>query len=292
MASMFVMLLGCVNNTSETDFNNTESALFTTFPGLGFHQSMAFSNEKALFIIPEGGELRCNIFDIKTGAKESAISLPLFDDFVPHANCACFSDVYISSDSCFPTLYVSSWNGKRQAYVYDFKKNGSTYTSSLVQLIDPTNVSPSIIGNGYINWVVDIENSLLYSVAYELPASDFISEGNSTRLTWFNLPKVNNENSIVYLSDSDVCGNMVFPVMNAFQDMLCFEGVIYVVAGYPNQPFFENKYYTINPTSGSFTERAIPLAGEPEGFCLYNRIKILYMANGSSRVHFIDNYYN
>ena len=271
----------------EISFEESEiSALnFLVFPGLSVHQSMVFFEGKSFFLMSEGESLTCDIYDLSTKNKDVSISLPYDGYSIPHANVSCFGDRLFSKDSICPLLYVSAWNNKHQAFVYDISFEKGSYKSGLKQVIDPSLVSSEIIGKGNMDWVVDGENGRLFSIAYGLNSTT-ISEGNSTHITQFNLPSI--ENSYVVLHDSDVVDHFLLPVMNVFQDKFYLNDCIFVVAGIANgQMTFPPKLYKIDLTNKTLSELYIPLSGEPEGLCYYRGVKWLNMY-GSSKVYNLD----
>jgi hypothetical protein len=178
-------------------------------------------------------------------------------------------------------LYVSSWDGGRKVFVYDIKKESEVYIATLIQVINPSSLSKDIIGYGNLNWVIDVDKSMLYSVAYGLPDSSLKVDGNFICVTWYELPKIDSNKMELILSDSDMKGNMKFPVINAFQDMFINDGKLYIASGYPSTDnFFENKIYAIDLLDHSFSSQPLLLSGEPEGFCSYNGSNYIYMAEG------------
>lgn len=261
------------------------------FPGLFFHQSMAFYGGKALFFAPTEDGLNCNIYDFDTRSFDSHLVLPILGDYVPHANAACFSDVYLNSNSMFPALYVSAWDGDRCAYIYDIYQADENIDARLVQMIDPSQVSDSILGLGYLNWVVDAKNRRLYSIAYRLRFSDLVIKDNAIHLTCFKLPDINSE-KVVVLKDSDILDNKVFPVINAFQDSFFDSERIFMVSGYSaSENFFANKLHIINVENWSVSEYDILIQGEPEGLSEYKGNKFIFIpfADGETgRVYYLN----
>lgn len=267
-----VLLTGCGKIVIDEDISRFY------FPSLRFYQSMAFSAEKACFVTPDGPDLILDVYRLEDGQKEASVSMPLVDGYVPHANASCFSGDFYSDRSFFPLLYVSSWGGERKAFVYDISKDDLEYKSSLVQVINPIGINEEVLGSGNLNWTVDIDNSRLYAVAYELPNSALIKEGNSLHITCFDLPKVESNVFEVFLTDSDVIDNRSLPVINAFQDMFIDSGKLFIASGFPSvDEFFENKLFVIDLDSYMISEKKLSIIGEPEGFCFYGGSYYLYM---------------
>ena len=258
-----------------------EPTLF--FPELKGNQSMVFNNGKALFLMSLDGRLTCDIFDLITKQKEATLCLPLEDYQLPHANVSCLGHDFAKEESVFPLLYVSAWNNKRQAFVYDITFSDDDYESTLIQIIDPSSVSKDLIGYGYLDWVVDGENHIIYSIAYGLDGSSKISDGNCTIVCQFQLPSL--EKQIVSLTDLDVIDSFVLPVIPVSQDKYYYDNHVFVVAGIPDeQKRFPTKLYDIQLSSKTMKEYLLPIDGEPEGFCYYQGAQWLNMY-GSSIVY-------
>ena len=256
-------------------------------PGLIMHQSMAFKDGKALFVTPIEGKLTCHVYDLHNRIQQAEVILPYEGYSIPHANVSCFGKNYYSDEDVFPTLYVSSWNNGRQAFVYNLDEdNNNIYKASLVQVIDPSRVSESIIGGGYLDWVVDAKGGYLYSISYHLKDSSTIIEGNYTHVTKFILPSYNY--GIVHLTDADVVDYYSLPVMTVFQDKCYHDGHIYVVAGMPDKTdLYPPRLFDIDLDKKTLKEDLIPLYGEPEGLCYYQGSLWINMY-GSETVYNLD----
>ena len=253
-----------------------------SFPGLGDKQSMAFYGNKAVFV---NGNY-CEIYDLVSFKRESQLSLPSEYYDPPHANTLCMGRDKFSVNSYFPALYVSSWDNGRHAFVYDFSCSGRYFEASLVQVIDPGYVSKEIIGEGYLDWVVDSDGGYLYAVAYHLKNTSTTIEGNYTHITRFVLPSL--EQKVVTLRDSDVIDSFVIPVMTIFQDKCFSNGNLYVAAGHPGLGTeFSPKLFSINVLSKKMTEYNLPFNGEPEGLCYYEG-KLWLNLYGDSNIYRID----
>lgn len=281
--SFAVIFIGC---DKDIPYDNCD----IIFPGLQMHQSMAFHDDKAVFVTPVGNNLVCDIYQISTHEFEAQVLLPFTGYSIPHANVSCFGRDRFTSQSIFPVLYVSSWNNQRQAFVYDITDRNGVIDSSLIQVIDPNSVSEDIVGGGYLDWVVDSEGGYLYAIAYHLKGTSRVSEGNYTHVTKFTLPPLTQQ--LVKLNDEDVLDNFSLPVMTVFQDKDYAGGHIYVVAGIPDESGqHPPRLYDINLESKNLKEYIIPITGEPEGFCIYAGQKWLNMG-GSSKIHNLDKLLN
>lgn len=278
---LILLAIGC---SKEKEFVECDENV--VFQGLPYHQSMVFCNGKALFLNPKGKNLNCYIYDWDKRTCESQISLPIIGEYVPHANAASFSNTYCTTESIFPAMYVSAWNGNKYAYVYDFKLDNDVYVPSLIQLIDPSKVSERIIGAGHLNWIIDNKEERLISIAYKLYDSDMIKKNNYIQITWFDIPSLSEE--MVLLKDSDVRENISLSVINAFQDMFISDNIIYVAAGVESDEKYQNSLFIINLSNSSITERKLPLRGEPEGLCEYKGKKYISIPDGSGRIYDIE----
>ena len=255
-------------------------------PGLVMHQSMAFAEGKALFVTPIEGKLVCHIYNLYNKNQVAELFLPFDSYSVPHANASCLGNSFHSEDAISHFLYVSSWDSGRQAFVYSITEKDEVYQASLIQVIDPSGVSESIIGGGYLDWVVDDNSGYLYSISYHIKGSSTIAEGNYTHVTKFILPDY--AHGIVNLVDTDVVDYFSIPVMTVFQDKCFHDGHIFVVAGMPDKAgLYPPRFYDIDTKEKTLKEYLIPLSGEPEGFCYYQGSLWINMY-GSETVYNLD----
>ena len=255
------------------------------------HQSMVFYNGIGLFVVPSSDELICDIYDSRSKSRISSITLPTFDYPIPHANTTCFGTLYDSESSDFPLLYVSSWNGSKMAFVYDIVRDKTNnqnafFMPRLVQVIDPSSLSEEYVGLGALDWVVDVEDSSIYSVSYKLNDSATIIDGNASFINKYNLPSI--ETSYVALTDDDVIDHFEIPIMNVSQDKLIYNKHIYVVAGMPDKSgLFPNQIYDVDLNTKTLSGQFLSLRGEPEGFCIY-RGKLLLNMNSSPIINILN----
>lgn len=255
-------------------------------PGLGIHQSFVIHNGKGFFVTPSDDGLICDLYDLKSARFVSQIKMPHDRYAKPHANTSCLGSLLFSDNSICPVVYVSAWNNKREAFVYDLKCVFNEYSCSLVQVIDPSSISESIIGGGYLDWVVDADNGFLYSLAYHIKNTSRVINGNYIHVTKFLLPPLSED--YVALNDSDVVETFVVPMMAVFQDKAFYAGCIYIVAGISDDSgLYPPRLYVINTNNKEQTELDIPIDGEPEGFCFYEGHKWLNMY-GSTIIYNLD----
>lgn len=276
----------------ENVVDNREDAIVNelSFPSLRLHQSMAFYGDYAVFVTPVIRDLKCDIYGIQTGVLITSLTLPYGEYAIPHANASCFGDVFYTSDSCLPVLYVSSWNNGRQAFVYDISIVENHYVASLIQVIEPIHLDKDIVGEGYLDWVVDSEGGYLYTLAYHLKGTSMKEEGNYTHVTKYGLPAL--KEPVVFMEDTDIVDSFIVPVMTVFQDKTYYKGHIYVGAGMPSEDnLYPPRLFDIDVKIKSLKEYSIPLIGEPEGLCVYHGTKWLNMYN-SSIVYNLDKLLN
>lgn len=252
------------------------------FEGLGHKQSMVFYENIALFLY----ETSCDLFDLSSLKKVSILTLPCDGYLTPHANSLSLGVNKYSQLSVLPLLYVSAWDNGRQAFVYDIALIDGRYQGRLIQVIDPGNVSSDIIGDGFLDWVIDTDSECMYSIAYHLKGSSQLYSGNYMHITKFAIPSL--ESQSVILSDSDVLDSFSVPVMTVFQDKCYYDGHIFVAAGHPGLGVvFDPKIFDIDLKNKTVIETLIPIEGEPEGLCVYEGTKWLNFY-GSSKVYNLD----
>lgn len=272
-----------IDISQEYSIANVDSLVFAD---LGKKQSMVFYKGNALFLVGSS----FSIYSFESGNRIVSFDLPYGEYQPPHANVTNIGNIMYSEYSIFPVIYVSSWNNGRQAFVYDITQINGRYQSNLVQVIDPSKVNNEIIGDGYLDWVIDNEGSYLYSLAYHVKGTSQLSEGNYTHVVKFKLPALDSE--LIVLNDNDVLDHFMVPVMTVFQDKCIFENHIFVVAGHSGLgENFPPRLYDIDTNSKEMTETILPLWGEPEGFCIYEGCKWMNLY-GSNIVYNLTNLFN
>jgi hypothetical protein len=289
---LFIAILllneGCISEESVATDSEAPFTLQETlvFPDVKFHQSMVFYNDYACFVTPDDSRLCCDIYSIKDKNKLAGIVLPYDGYRIPHANTTCLGGQLYDGNSIIPTLYVSSWCNDRQAFVYDIRIDGKTIMANLLQIIDPKGVNKDIIGGGYLDWVVDQKEGILYSLSYHIEGSSRVEIDNYTHIAKFKLPSLSDQ--YVVLTDSDVLEHFNVPVMTVFQDKFFYDNHIYIVAGtVGEEDKYPPRFYDIDVINKTMQQKLIPMRGEPEGFCYYQGIKWLNMG-GSTKVYNLD----
>ncbi len=179
----------------------------------------------------------------------SEFMLDQADRIAPHSNAVCFGREFYAEGDEFPLLYSNIYNNYAKTEsdlcgvccVYRLQRNGTTFSSALVQLIEigftddreywrsageVSDVRP------YGNFVVDREKGLYY--AYVMRDGD-----KTTRYFSFDLPKLSDGEkdetfgvNRVRLSVSDIKSWFDTPYHNFVQGACCHDGKIYSVEGF------------------------------------------------------------
>ena len=183
----------------------------------------------------------------ETSVPVAQFTLDKLDYIVPHSNSVVFGrDRYTENDE-FPLLYSNVYNNYAKAdnkkkgitCVYRLERAGSSFTTTLVQLIevgfteDPLWRSPHLDDvRPYGNFVVDTENALLYGFTMR-------DEDQTTRYFAFDLPDVRDGiwdsaagvNRVV-LKKEDVKLYFDCPYHRYIQGACFHEGILYSVEGF------------------------------------------------------------
>ena len=85
---------------------------------------------------------------------------------IPHGNVTCFGKK-LNENSKYPLLYVSQWNGEGGCLVYELTEHelrgfNAEHKQSIFSFDMPVEKYGSSLGD----WVVDVDNSYIYSVKY------------------------------------------------------------------------------------------------------------------------------
>ena len=219
--------------------NKFKESIYTTLPTFsgytGLHQCMAVYGDYVLLFTYNTSDAtqpaKAYLYRLSTATQLAALTLPNSTYKRPHCNSATFSEVFNTSDSILPLLYVSQWDNDSQkgCFVYDIKLVNGTYSIDLVQTILPTNVSTATLGAGQTDWCVD-PLGYIYCIGYLLNDGATIVANNKTMVTKFILPKVS-DGAVVTFGDADVLDHFDVPIFIYRQD-LCFEnGRIFMLSG-------------------------------------------------------------
>ena len=126
-------------------------------------------------------------------------------------------------------LYTSEWNNERRFFVERIRRGrGGRWNCKLEQVIS-TDAPDSLVGAGYMDWVIDAANRKLYSVAYEQGGehNDYFYCG--TVVVEYALP--NPSEGDVVLHESDILRRAVLPSVRLTQDKEILDGKMYIGAG-------------------------------------------------------------
>ena len=278
----FLELSSCEQNTQE------DCCPYFILPEFSMHQSMAIHFNDALFVTFENNQLICDIYDLSTKTHKKTLTLPFGDHSAPHANVSCLGNYLFSSNSDYPCLYVSQWDGQRMAFVYNINTKDSITEASLVQVIDPSQLTEDIIGFGCLDWVVDEEGAYIYSVSYQKSNSAFDFYDNSTIITKFKLPDPYSSD-YVYLTDEDILDSFHIPIINVSQDKCFYKGLLYIASGYSDSKhFFPNVLYRVDVNKKESIGCLININGEPEGLSVYNGRLLINMCDHSGRMFYLN----
>ena len=208
------LLLICVKPSKGDDVTlaqMTESADVTIYSDINGDNKMTFSSamvakksqdgaiyKDSMFLFNASGT--CTVYNIDSREQVGSFKLDKLNLLKPHANSVCFGTEFYSESDKFPLLYVNIYNNYKSesdrkegvCCVYRIVKQGSTYSSILVQVIkigfvEDTKLWKSEGSKGdrlpYGNFVVDTDENMLY--AFVLRDKD-----KTTRFFKFKLPAV------------------------------------------------------------------------------------------------------
>ena len=198
----------------------------------------------------------CHVYDLKTLGEEyteispiSEFTLDKSDIIAPHSNAVVFGTEKYSEDDEFPLLYSNIYNNYRNSEdklvgvtcVYRIMRDGDTFTSTLVQLIeigftddrelwrsagDVEDVRP------YGNFVIDRDRGLFIGFV--------MRDGHqTTRYFAFDLPKLADGTpdalygvNRVILTPEDIKWRFDTPYHDFIQGATCNGGMVYSVEGF------------------------------------------------------------
>ena len=197
----------------------------------------------------------CNVFDIKdcmrsTDTRYMAISnftLDKADVIKPHSNSVTFGKEFYCPEDEFPLLYTNIYNNyaasddkmKGVTCVYHIKKNGTEFSTELVQLIEIDFTDNSIWRSENIedsrpfgNFAIDRENAVYYAFTMR-------DEDKATRYFAFDLPKLGDglydekySVSRVLLGEENIKVQFDCEYHRYLQGACCHNGFIYSLEGF------------------------------------------------------------
>lgn len=184
-------------------------------------------------------------------------------------------------------LYVTEWNGQRRAFVEDIRwdRRSNSWSSELVQIIS-CDADSTIVGAGYLDWVIDERGRKIYSVAYKegTPKNDR-KNSTATVICEFDLPDPMAGN--VTLHSEDVLRRMeISPVIYVTQDKAVHRGKLYIAAGFKN--WDSSRQIAVVDLKTFMLEKTISLAfynREPEGLdFVKGKVYITYYKDACYRI--------
>lgn len=157
---------------------------------------------------------------------------------VPHGNVSCFGNETLDGTE-FPPLYVSQWNhdGARGVIVLRIDYNNGNFSCETIQTIVPKIFNQEVFGYGCTDWVVDTDQSLLYSLAYYRAGSSTLVEGNKECVCVFDLPKIIDGEEIL-LNDDNIKDSFNLEMINYSQDKCYYKDHILVSSGESSYPYW------------------------------------------------------
>lgn len=218
----------------------------------------------------DGYAMAYSLPDGKDSTSFSLASLP----YKPHCNVA-----NIMKKGKHNYLYVTEWNGQRREFVEDihWDKKTNTWSTELVQIIS-CDADTTLVGAGYLDWVIDAKGGKIYSVAYKEGTPKNDRKGcSATIICEFNLPSPQSGN--VVLHQDDILRRMeISPTIYVTQDKEIYKGKLYIMAGFKN--WDDSRQIAVVDLKSFTLEKSISLKfynREPEGLDFYkNRALITY----------------
>ncbi len=199
-----------------------------------------------LFRFNEAG--KCNVYSMPEQTELGEFILDKNELISPHGNSVCFGRDKLEPSDEFPLLYTNIYNNYSEAedkmegvcLVYRLMRNGSTFSSSLVQILriafadntDYWRSSKSGDVRPYGNFTVDTENGILYAFTMR-------DKERVTRYFAFDIPKpgdgVRDEYygcELVYLNIEDIKSSFDSEYSNYLQGACFHDGKIYSLEGF------------------------------------------------------------
>ena len=250
--------------------------------GCGYEcmQNGNYSNEQPFIIV-------C---DLEKGEYINTLPIKATGIRVPHCNVCCFGNEKLQ-DSPFPPLYISQWNynGERGILVVKILCHNETFICETVQTIIPIIGDKERFGYGSTDWLVDIDNDHLYSLAYYKPGSSTIVEGNKECICVFDLPKIS-DGPVIELTDADITDSFELEMLNFSQDKCYHNGCIYVASGYHSYPeWIKIRKINLQKKEIESVLDLSPWGGEPEGLDVYkDDLLINYGGKEQFLIHIIN----
>lgn len=200
-------------------------------------------DEKGDCTVYKTNDISCNSIPI------CQFKLDKSDLIVPHSNSVMFGNKYYNENDEYPLLYSNIYNNyansdnkmKGLTCVYRLQKNGDSFSTTLVQLIEIGFTEDSLWKSQgsddvrpYGNFAIDKENSLYYAFTMR-------DEEKCTRYFSFNLPDINSgiyDDKLgvkkVILNKEDIINHFDCEYHRYIQGACLHDGIIYSLEGFSN----------------------------------------------------------
>ena len=230
----------------------------------------------------------CKVYSADEFKLISEFTLDKADAIKPHCNAVCFGSYKYTEGDEFPLLYSNVYNSYKtdRSYdgtcnVYRIVRNGTTFTSTLVQVIkigftDDTQRWSSAGGDvrPYGNFVVDTDTNKLY--AFTMRDGD-----KTTRFFSFKLPAVTDGTldstlgvNKVVLGVGDIIDSFSTEYFNYVQGATYYNGKIYSLEGFTDDATNKAALRVIDLATKTVCQKidlyGMNLKPEPEAVYAYN----------------------
>ena len=242
-------------------------------------QSMAIYGDYVILF--SNSDNKAYLYRISTASKLAEFNIPNGGYYQPHCNTAVVGVEFASEYSIMPAIYISQWDTghERACFVLDVSLNNNVYSLELIQKINFSSVSSSIIGSGECDFVVDRDSQKLYAIAYQVSNSS--PEANTINMICsITLPDLSDRSEIL-VTDTDIVSNFNLALVQSRQDAFMKNGLIYVIyGGIGNE---KAGIVVVDPTSEEIVTR-VPIYqyidSEPECMdCFKNHLLFNYGSN-------------
>ena len=196
-----------------------------------------------------------SIENMKDGEAEvfAEFTLDKKELIVPHSNSVMFGNSYYDKNDEFPLLYSNIYNNyareenklKGVTLVYRVQRDGKTFTTTLVQMIEIGFVEDETLWKSagekedarpYGNFAIDLDKDIYYAFTMR-------DNTNSTRYFAFKMPGVNQGEMCekynvkkVVLNSSDILHYFDCDYHHFVQGACCNDGKIYSLEGFTDHP--------------------------------------------------------
>ena len=175
------------------------------------------------YLVQLSNDGHAEAYNLKDGSVDARFDIAS-SKYKPHCNVA-----NIMKRGLHTYLYTSEWNNGRRFFVERIRRDRAGRWNCTLEQIISTDAPDSLVGAGYMDWVIDAQNRKLYSVAYEQGGerNDYFYCG--TVVVEYALPDPS-EGDVV-LHESDILRRKVLPSVRLTQDKEILDGKMYIGAG-------------------------------------------------------------